>query len=127
MSFLQQEGYGFTFDTNKCQECGGHCCIGESGYIWISKDEIKALAQYLNLSIEAFALKYLLKVGYKYSIKEITLEKNNYACIFFDTNKKACSIYEFRPLQCRTFPFWEHFKTNKEEVFKECIAVQDNL
>jgi Fe-S-cluster containining protein len=123
---VKQKEYDFVFDASKCQECEGSCCIGESGYIWISKIEIEKLAHHLQMSIEKFALTYLIKVGYKYSLKEIKLEKNNYACVFFDTNKKACSIYEFRPTQCRTFPFWEHFKTNKEEVFKECLAVQNN-
>jgi Fe-S-cluster containining protein len=30
-------------------------------------------------------------------------EKANYDCIFW---KNGCSVYEARPLQCRTFPFW---------------------
>jgi Fe-S-cluster containining protein len=126
-NIIKQEGYAYSFDASKCQECAGKCCVGESGYIWINTNEIKALAAHLNLLLEDFALKYLIKVGYKYSIKEVKLSENNYACAFFDAQKNQCSVYEFRPNQCRTFPFWEHFKTNKEEVFKECLAVQDNL
>jgi Fe-S-cluster containining protein len=51
------------------------------------------------------------------------ISKDNYACIFFDLDKKQCSIYEARPKQCRTFPFWEHFKTNIKEVIDECPAI----
>lgn len=121
---LKQEGFNFVFDASLCASCEGNCCIGESGYIWISKDEIIKLADFLKLSVEEFASKHLIKVGYKYSIKEKQLSKENFACHFFDVEKKQCSVYEYRPSQCRTFPFWEHFKTNKEEVFKECLAVQ---
>jgi Fe-S-cluster containining protein len=123
-TLAKQEGYDFTFDGSLCALCQGNCCIGESGYIWISKEEIVKLAQFLNQSVEEFASKHLIKVGYKYSIKEREVATNNYACDFFDLEKKQCSVYEFRPSQCRTFPFWEYFKTNKEEVFKECLAVQ---
>jgi Fe-S-cluster containining protein len=123
-NILKQEGYDFIFDGSLCSTCNGNCCIGESGYIWISKEEIVKLAEHLKLSVEDFSMTYLIKVGYKYSIKEVELNSNNFACSFFDLNKKQCSVYEFRPSQCRTFPFWEYFKTNKEEVFKECLAVQ---
>ncbi len=121
---LKQVGFEFVFDSSLCANCNGACCIGESGYIWISKEEISKLSTHLNLSIEEFSVKYLIKVGYKYSLKEVELSKENYACVFFDIEKKQCSVYEFRPTQCRTFPFWDYFKTNKEEVFKECLAVQ---
>ena len=121
---IKQNGFSYSFDCNACSQCEGNCCIGESGYIWISKDEIAKLAQHLKLSVEELALSALIKVGYKYSIKEIEVSKNNYACMFFDLEKKQCSVYEARPTQCRTFPFWDHFKNNEEEVFKECPAVK---
>ena len=57
--------------------------------------------------------------------EERQLAKDNYACVFFDLEKKCCSIYEARPTQCRTFPFWDYFKENKEEVFKECPAIKE--
>jgi Fe-S-cluster containining protein len=35
-------------------------------------------------------------------------------CVFFDAQKRKCSVYEARPLQCRTWPFWEsNIKTEK--------------
>ncbi|MFK2823984.1 YkgJ family cysteine cluster protein [Arcobacter sp. YIC-80] len=124
-NILKKENFDYSFNPNGCDTCAGKCCIGESGYIWINKTEIEKLAKHLNISIEDVGQKFLLKIGYKYSIKEIQLEKDNYACVFFDLNKKQCSIYEARPTQCRTFPFWDYFKENKEEVFKECPAVKN--
>ncbi len=123
-NLIFHEEFDFSFDPSTCSQCDGNCCIGESGYIWINPTEIEVLALYLGITKEELIQKYLFKVGYKYSIKEIKLDANNYICCFFDINKKQCSVYEARPSQCRTFPFWEHFKKNKQEVFKECPAVR---
>lgn len=123
-NLIKKDGFPYAFEPSACNSCGGNCCVGESGYIWISESEIKELSKHLNLSINEVGFNYLMRVGYKYSIKEIQLDNNNYACVFFDMNKKKCSIYEARPKQCRTFPFWDYFKENVEEVYKECPAIK---
>jgi Fe-S-cluster containining protein len=120
---IVDKAFDFSFDENRCSTCEGNCCIGESGYIWITTSEIDTLSKLLNISVQECFDKYLIKYDYKFSIKEKQLSKNNYACIFFDLDKKQCSIYEARPKQCRTFPFWEHFKTNIKEVIDECPAI----
>lgn len=123
-SIIKKEGFPFGFEASGCDSCNGNCCIGESGYIWISKIEIENLAKHLNISINDLGMKYLTKIGYKYSIKELRLDKENFACVFFDLNKKQCSIYEARPSQCKTFPFWDYFKKNEKEVYEECPAIR---
>ncbi len=121
---LKKNGYNYSFDSSECTKCKGNCCIGESGYIWISMQEIQELSKYLHITLDELKTKYLRKIGYKYSLNEIVIEKNNFACIFFDLVKRQCSIYEVRPIQCRTFPFWEYFQNNEEEVYKECPAIK---
>ena len=120
---IEQNGYPYKFDEIRCATCEGNCCIGESGYIWITKDEIINLATYLDLSVDELKNKFLFKVDYKYSIREKIISKDNYACVFFDLTKKQCSVYDARPSQCRTFPFWDYFKNNIEEVVEECPAI----
>ncbi len=122
-NLIKQKDYPYTFNPRACETCAGKCCIGESGYIWINKQEIFKLADYLKISVEELGLKYLTKIGYKYSISERKIGQDNYACIFFNLEKKQCSIYEVRPIQCRTFPFWDYFKQNIEEVKKECPGI----
>ncbi len=124
MTLIKKEDFKYSFDPSGCESCGGKCCIGESGNIWINKIEIEKLSKHLNLTLDELRVKYLEKRGYKHSFKEVQLSKNNYACIFFNLIKKQCSIYEFRPTQCRTFPFWDYFKNNKEEGIKECPAIK---
>lgn len=125
MNIIKKDGFSFAFKPSSCDSCAGNCCIGESGYIWINPKERENLAKHLDLSVEDLASKYLRKVGYKYSIKEKQLEENNYACMFFDLDKKQCSVYEARPIQCKTFPFWDYFKTNIQEVKNECPAITE--
>ena len=120
---IRQDGFNYEFDSSKCDECGGKCCVGESGYIWISEDEIRSLGEYLGYTTELFKEIFLEKFGNRYSIKE-KLYKGGLACIFFDEKNKNCSIYEYRPNQCRSFPFWEHFKGNFKELERECIGVK---
>ena len=123
-NLVKKDGFNFAFDPNGCNSCAGNCCIGESGYIWINSVEIQALALHLKISAEDLKKRYLNKIAYKYSIKEVQLASNNYACCFFDLEKKQCSIYNARPNQCRTFPFCDYFKENEEEVYKECPAIR---
>lgn len=118
-----KEGYSYCFDSSKCESCGAKCCIGESGYIYVDEERIKILQEYFSLSLEEVQEKFLIKVGARFSFKEKPYEKG-WACIFFDEEKKNCSIYEIRPEQCRTFPFWPYFKKNFEELEQECIGVK---
>jgi len=120
---IDNSEYPYKFDETICAICEGNCCIGESGYIWITKNEIEKLAAHLDITIDELGKKYLFKVGYKYSIKEKQISQNSYACVFFNLEQKRCSIYDARPNQCRTFPFWEYFKNNIEEVKQECPAI----
>ena len=122
---ITKEGFDFSFNPKACEECGGRCCTGESGYIWVNPLEMQKIANFLNISLEEFKKFYLIKVDLKFTIKEKKLEENNYACIFFDEKTKKCTIYDVRPNQCKTFPFWDFFKNNKKEVKLECPGIVD--
>lgn len=120
---LSEVGYDFKFTPSACEECGGACCTGSSGYIWVKYSEIEQIATFLELTVEEFATIYLKKVKHRYSIIEKKLDDENFACIFFDEKLKQCSIYPVRPRQCRTFPFWETFKNNIKELKDECPGI----
>lgn len=120
---LRRSGFEYEFDYTKCAECGGKCCTGESGYIWINKAEISALAEHFKLNESEFIDKFLEKYGYRFSLKEKVYE-GGYACIFFDEINKNCSIYELRPKQCASFPFWDYFKNYFDELEKECVGIR---
>jgi hypothetical protein len=119
---IQQNGYDFAFDPKACDKCQGRCCIGESGSIWVNPQEITTLANALHVQRDVFINNYLIKIGYRYSIKE-EIFNDGFRCVFFDVKEKKCSVYENRPTQCRTFPFWEHFKNHISEVEEECPGI----
>ena len=103
----------------KCTECG-QCCTGGPGYAWVTKEEIKTLAEHLGLSLKEFGKKYLRFVNGRYSL----IEKKNYDCIFL--KDKKCQIYSVRPNQCRTFPWWaENLNTPEswKEAAKHCEGI----
>ncbi|PAF44680.1 YkgJ family cysteine cluster protein [Helicobacter sp. 11S02596-1] len=104
--------FEFEFDGKECQDCGGKCCTGESGYIFATIDELIGVSEFLGTPFDELTQKYVRKVGYKFSF----LEKKSidgWACVFFDDGIKKCRIYDVRPKQCRDFPFWEGHKKNK--------------
>ena len=124
-NLVKKEGYSYRFNPDACSTCLAKCCTGESGYIYVNKIEIETIAKLLNIDIRVFVNEYLLKKGYKYSIKEVKYN-DSYECLFYDRESNGCKIYEARPLQCKTFPFWDYYKTRIDELKEECIGVMDD-
>lgn len=102
----------------KCKKCC-NCCTGFPGYVWLNKKEIENIHKFLKISKEEFLKKYTRHIFTKISLKEIL---PSYDCIFL--KDKKCQIYEVRPKQCRTYPFWpQNLKSKqawKDLVEKNC-------
>ena len=97
----------------KCTQCGD-CCTGAPGYVWVNREEIAALAAHLGLDVADFEAKYVRKVGVRKSL----IEYPNGDCVFLKDRK--CSVYEARPRQCRTWPFWESNLRSEEAWQRTC-------
>ena len=121
---VRMDDYPYAFNANACAECGGRCCTGESGNIFVSANEISGLALMLEMAEQDFVKCFLEKRGYKYSLKEKRVG-DSYDCIFYDRESNGCKVYMARPKQCRTFPFWDYYKTRVEELKQECPGVID--
>jgi Fe-S-cluster containining protein len=52
--------------------------------------------------LERFERKFVRNVGARRSL----VEYSDGDCIFLDPKTRGCSVYEVRPKQCRTWPFW---------------------
>jgi uncharacterized protein len=105
-----KDGLRFT-----CSGCGD-CCTGAPGYVWVNKEEIAALAAQVDISVEEFEAKYVREIGVRKSL----LEYENGDCVFFDNKTRKCSVYEARPRQCRTWPFWDSNIDSKESWAYTC-------
>lgn len=86
----------------ECTGCGD-CCSGEPGYVWVEADEIAALAAELQMTVAAFEAKFVRREGQGKSLTEYP----DGDCIFLDPQSRKCLVYAARPLQCRTWPFWD--------------------
>ena len=87
----------------ECTQCG-NCCTGAPGYVWVNRAEIEGIAAEVGeVDVEAFEDVYVRKVGIRRSLREFP----NGDCVFFDNEKRTCTVYNARPRQCRTWPFWE--------------------
>ncbi len=101
----------------KCSQCGD-CCTGAPGYVWVNKEEIRALAATQAMEVAEFEQKYVRRVGIRLSL----VEYPNGDCVFFDTQTRRCTVYEARPRQCRTWPFWESNVRTPETWQQTCEA-----
>jgi uncharacterized protein len=104
---------GLRFDCTRC----GNCCRGP-GYVWVDDEEIHALAQHFEMDDEPFTKVYTRKVGRSRSLREQASDD----CIFYE-HSVGCLVYDVRPRQCRTWPFWEqNLETKKDwnEVQERC-------
>ena len=122
LDIVQMDGYGFAFDPGACERCAGSCCCGESGNVWVSQQEINRICGFLQINCIDCLEKYLHRIGNRFSCKERATDFG-LECIFFLSIEKKCSIYAVRPSGCRSYPFWEYFKTCPEQVVKECPGI----
>jgi len=105
----------------KCTGCG-KCCTGSPGYVFLSPSDLQRLADHFSLSLEEFAANYTYKVDDKLSLIDSPGSSN---CVFLKENK--CSVYEARPIQCRTFPWWIHLletRSDWEDAGKRCEGIE---
>jgi uncharacterized protein len=89
----------------ECTQCG-NCCSGpQTGFVWVNEQEIHALARFMGMenNIEEFERKFTRRIGLKVSL----VEYSDGDCIFLDPNSRTCTVYDARPRQCRTWPFWD--------------------
>jgi Fe-S-cluster containining protein len=92
-----------------CTQCG-NCCTGPSGYVWFTPDEGQRIADRLGIEEREFRRRYAKRRFGKWTLGEIKRDTDVYDCVFLkhtESGQRVCSIYDVRPTQCRTWPFWE--------------------
>jgi uncharacterized protein len=97
-----------------CQAGCVRCCGGAPGDVFVSAEEIAALADNLKIPLQEFEDSYVRH----YSSGKMSLkEKRNGDCVLL--NEKGCSAYAARPKQCRDFPFWPDIMRSPFSWLKE--------
>ncbi len=109
--------YPFTFDNSACASCNGQCCRGAQGYVWLTQDNIEAIATAKNITVNELAQSAIRRVGTRYSLQEC-YQDDEYLCCFLDAESGQCQIYNERPEQCRSYPFWPAYAEDSENLIK---------
>jgi len=104
----------------ECQGTG-RCCSsrGSYGFVYFTLADRRRLATHLGLSTYAFTRKFCQNTDGYFHLKEL-----NGPCQFMSGT--SCSIYDARPTQCRTWPFWPENmnpRTWSKEVKAFCPGV----
>jgi Fe-S-cluster containining protein len=104
----------------ECQG-SGKCCVsrGDYGYVYVTPKDRQALAKLFKLTTREFTKKYCEKEEGNWKLKDFTK-----SCVFLQG--KMCGVYEARPTQCRTWPFWPENMSAKawdKEVVSFCPGV----
>jgi hypothetical protein len=103
----------------ECIRCNG-CCSGQPGYVWLSKKDLDTLSDFLHVSKRKFALDYCKPVDIGLSYTLSLKEKQSHDCIFLENS--GCIVYNARPAQCRTYPFWGTILEDEESWVGESKA-----
>jgi hypothetical protein len=105
----------------ECQRCSD-CCRGEPGYVWVERDEIERMAERLGLLPDEFMRSYVRRVHRRLSLRELP----GGDCVLWGGHDRGCLVYDARPVQCRTFPFWPSCLRTREDwerVAQRCRGV----
>ncbi len=95
-----------------CVEGCVYCCSCEPGFVFLSKEDLERLCRFTSLDEQQFIATYCRKVNMGSFSMISLLERENFDCIFL--TKQGCSVYEARPKQCRTYPFWRSVMESQE-------------
>jgi len=101
----QEKGFYYT-----CIRCGECCC--RPGSVFFTAEEMKKAAAMLGTTVKSFKHKYV--TDKLVDVFELYTESS---CPFY-IEEEGCSIYEARPLQCKTYPFWKNNFTSQEALEK---------
>jgi uncharacterized protein len=100
---------GLRFECTRCSRC----CRHTPGYVFLSSADLSLLAHATGAGVQEFRWAYCRDVDFGLTRRVSLRERANFDCIFWE--KDGCSVYEARPLQCRSFPFWSGCLGSREE------------
>jgi len=102
-------GSGLQFECTRCSEC----CRHTPGYVFLSEKDLETLTRATGMERQDFLRACCRQVSFGVARRVSLKEKANLDCIFWENG--GCSVYEARPLQCRSFPFWSACVSSAEE------------
>ena len=81
------------------------------------------IAQFRGMELGVFADTYVRAASGRLSLQDRLIDGEQICCMF-DIYDNRCTIYELRPSQCRTFPFWEQNRDKFIELMQYCPGIE---
>ena len=100
---------GLRFQCTRCSKC----CRHTPGYVFLSSSDVDILSAALGTDRQGILREYCRGVPLGLARRISLREKADFDCIFWENG--GCSVYDARPLQCRSFPFWSGCVSSREE------------
>ena len=124
-----EDGLGFD-----CTECGKCCKV--SGDVWLAPEEVAGVAALLNVTAKAFREQHVRAVLSPSDASDedeelegswmcLKRKQHDGGCTFLKESGQ-CAIYEARPIQCETYPFWPSI-VKSMETWEDEAVVPDNM
>jgi Fe-S-cluster containining protein len=99
----------------ECQPGCSACCSdhGEYTALYLTEDDTRRLARHLAIEHDQFISRYA-------EVEEgsLLLRMEQPECPFLEEGR--CQVYEARPIQCSTFPFWKENLRSRRTWVKLC-------
>lgn len=115
-----------------CLKCPGYCCSYD--LIEVGKRDIARLARHFELTYQQAEDRFT-KYDRDEKVRTLRHQKDVHfgkICMFFDTEKRQCTVYAARPALCREYPaeprcgYYEFLKFEREHQQDETwIALTD--
>ena len=110
-----------------CTGCGKCCRV--DGDVWLAPEEVTSVMKHLGYNeVDEFRRKYIRgeisPEDGDHTQSWMCLKRNEGACVFLDPLGK-CGIYDVRPVQCSTYPFWPSLLESEDDWIDESVLPDD--
>jgi len=103
-----------------CQADCGKCCDEPGGIVYLRPEDAKILSKHHQLEMDEWLERDCRQtIDGRFVLKSDPITD---ICIYLSADKK-CTVYESRPVQCKSYPFWpENLRSERswKRTIEEC-------
>lgn len=107
----------------ECKRCSA-CCRHEPGFVFLSQFDFRRLLDHSGFAFDEFIATFIRTVDIGTGMALSLREKKNNDCVLW--GEHGCSMYDARPIQCSTYPFWQgvvETKADWERESRDCPGI----
>jgi len=98
----------------ECTACGACCTGGTDHYIAVNNNEAELIRKHLGVTLNWFRRRYIEHL----TRDSWSIRLQDGQCVFLN-QQGHCKIYNLRPTQCKTYPYWPELLETKKNWLNE--------